>query len=60
MTPKDLERKLFCEGCTIEAETITSDNRKVRLVSTLAGENYKFIYHRNERYVFVIHDIIKL
>lgn len=60
MTPKDLETKLFCEGLTIEAETITSDNQKVRLVSTLAGENYKFIYRRNERYVFVIHDIIKL
>lgn len=60
MTPKDLERRLFCEGCKIEAETITSDNRKVRLVSTIKGENYKFIYHRNEHYVFVIHDIIKL
>lgn len=60
MTTKELETKLFCEGLTIEAETITSDNQRVRLVSTLTGENYKFIYHRNEHYVFVIHDIIKL
>ena len=60
MTPKELETKLFCEGLTIEAETITSDNKRIRLVSTLKGESYKLIYRRNEHYVFVIHDIIKL
>lgn len=60
MTPREKERKLFCEGCTIEAETITSDNRRIRLVSTLKGESYKLIYHRNEHYVFVIHDITQI
>lgn len=60
MTPREKERQLFSEGCTIEAETITSDNRRIRLVSTLKGESYKLTYHRNEHYVFVIHDIIKL
>lgn len=60
MTPREKERQLFCEGCTIEAETITSDNRRIRLVSTLKGESYKLTYHRNERYVFVIHDITQI
>lgn len=60
MSTKELETKLFCEGLTIEAETITSDNRKVRLVSTLSGESYKLTYRRNEHYTFVIHDIIKV
>lgn len=60
MTTKEHEIKLFCEGCTIEAEINTNDDRKIRLVSTSKGERYKLTYHRNEHYVFVIHYITQI
>lgn len=60
MTPIEKERQLFCEGCMIEAEINLEDGTKVRLVSTPKGESYKLTYHRNEHYVFVIHDITQI
>ena len=60
MTTKEHEIKLFCEGCMIEAEINTDDDRKIRLVSTSKGERYKLVYHRNEHNMFVIHSIVKM
>ena len=60
MTPKDMERQLFCEGCVIEAEVNRADGTKVRLVSTLKGEQYKLQYRRNEHNVFVVYDVTKV
>lgn len=60
MSPRDLERQLFCEGCIIEAETNLEDGSKVRLVSTLKGEQYRLLYRRNEHNVFIINQVTKL
>lgn len=60
MTTRDLERQLFCEGCTIEAEINRDDGSKVRLISTLKGEQYKLLYRRNEHNVFTINQVTKL
>lgn len=60
MSPRDLERQLFCEGCIIEAEINLEDGSKVRLVSTLKGEQYRLLYHRNEHNVFIINQVTKL
>ena len=60
MSPRDLERQLFCEGCTIEAEINLEDGSKVRLISTLKGEHYRLLYRRNEHNVFVVHQVDKL
>ena len=60
MTPKDLECKLFCEGCTIEAEINLEDRTKVRLISTTKGEKYKLFYRRNEHNVFIVNQVNKL
>lgn len=60
MTPRDLERQLFCEGCMIEAEINLEDGSKVRLISTLKGEHYRLLYRRNEHNVFIVHQVDKL
>lgn len=60
MTPKDMERKLFCEGCSIEAEVSREDRSMVRLISTSRGEQYKLLYRRNEHNALVISEVTKL
>lgn len=60
MSPRDLECQLFCEGCIIEAEINLEDGSKIRLVSTLKGENYRLLYRRNEHNVFTINQVDKL
>lgn len=60
MTPKGLEQQLFSEGCVIEAEINRDDGSKVRLISTLKGERYRLLYHRNENNVFIVHQADKL
>ena len=60
MSPRDLERQLFCDGCIIEAEINLEDGSKIRLVSTLKGEQYRLLYRRNEHNVFIINQVTKL
>ena len=60
MSPRDLERQLFCEGCIIEAEINQDDGSKVRLISTLKEEQYRLLYRRNEHNVFIINQVTKL
>ena len=60
MTPKDKERQLFCEGCTIEAEINLEDGSKIRLVSTLKGEQYRLLYRRNEHNMLVVNQVTEL
>ena len=60
MSPRDLERQLFCEGCIIEAEINRDDGSMIRLVSTLKGEQYKLLYRRNKHNVLIINQVTKL
>lgn len=60
MTPKDKERQLFCEGCVIEAEFNLEDGSKIRLISTLKGEQYRLTYRRNKHNVFIVNQVDKL
>ena len=60
MNYKEMEIEIFGNGCMIEYEFVTSDNRQIRVVKTRDNIEYKMIYVRNEHYVFVIHEIIKL
>ncbi len=57
---KDMEIEIFVNGCTIECEFITSENKRIRLVKTVDNHEYKMIYRRNEHYIFVIENIIKI
>lgn len=60
MNYRDMEHEIFGNGCMIEYEFITNDNRQIRVVTSIDGQQYKMIYVRNEHYVFVIDSIIKL
>ena len=57
---KDLETDIFANGCEIMFETITSDNKRIRVVRAANGKEYKMIYNRNEHYVFVISSIERI
>lgn len=60
MTPEEKEQQLFSEGCVIGAEINLEDGSKIRLVSTLKGEQYRLLYRRNEHNTFVICQVDKL
>lgn len=60
MSPRDKERQLFSEGCMIEAEINLEDGSKIRLISTLKGEQYRLLYRRNEHNMFVVHQVDKI
>lgn len=60
MKYKTLENEIFANGCWIECEFITSENKRIRIVKTVDNHKYKMIYVRNERYMFVIENIIKI
>lgn len=60
MDYREKEIEIFANGCTIEYEFITLDNRKIRSVETIDGIPYRLIYKRNKNNVFVIDNIVKL
>lgn len=60
MSAKEMERNLFANGCEIEFEFITSDNRKIRQIRARDGKVYNLVYVRNEHYVFTADSVMEV